>query len=342
MPIPMKRVVLSTSALAVVAGPSIVAAHAATRQGHTSVKTSGVDSTPDNEHDTRSASLWFSRAIDAHRGQRAAGVDDNGGKTPETEHHGVTTSTGASGSGGDSRGSDGDNHGSSTTYDDPTTVTTRSPSGGPTVTTRATTTTTSGSLPTTRGTTSTTRRTSTTGPLVTTRPTTTTSRATTTTSRPTTTTTAAGATTTTRATTTTTRATTTSTTTTTTRAAATIRLSQSFLATAIANPIQLSTSISNDAATPASITLTINLTTTGNLPGYLYPLSKPTYLSCSPSEIQNPSPTGTFTCTGSVPAATTGAVVVSSGSVIIGTAGTPVNATATAGGVSTSAASTYN
>src|SRR5580765_5430326 len=110
MPIPMKRVVLSTRALAVVAGPSIVSAHAATRQGHTSVKTSGVDSTPDNEHDTRSASLWFSRAIDAHRGQRAG--DDNGGGTRGSEHHGVTTGTGASGSGDDSRGSDdGDDDG---------------------------------------------------------------------------------------------------------------------------------------------------------------------------------------------------------------------------------------
>src|SRR5580765_8177453 len=122
MPIPMKRVVLSTRALAVVAGPSIVSAHAATRQGHTSVKTSGVDSTPDNEHDTRSASLWFSRAIDAHRGQHAG---DNGGGSRGSEQHGVTTGTGASGSGDDSHGSDAgddDGHDSSTTSDDPTTV----------------------------------------------------------------------------------------------------------------------------------------------------------------------------------------------------------------------------
>ena len=334
MPFPMKRVVLSTGALAVVAGPSIVAANAATRQGHTSVKTSGVDSTPDNEHDTRSASLWFSRAIDAHRGQWAwaAGGEDHGGNSPEAEHDGVTTSTGPAGSGDEGRGSDDGDDDSTTTSDDPTTVTTRS-----------TTTTTGGSSPTTRSSTSTTRATTSTTRW--TWPWTTTTRPTTTTTGATTTTTAGGTTTTTRATTTTTRATTTSTaptTTTTTRAAATIRLSQSFLATAIGNPIQLSTSISNDAATPASITLTINLTTTGDLPGYLNPSSKPAYLSCSPAEIQNPSTTGTFTCTGSVPAATTGAVVISSGSVIIGVAGTPVNATAMAGGVSTSAASTYS
>jgi hypothetical protein len=119
-------------------------------------------------------------------------------------------------------------------------------------------------------------------------------------------------------------------------------LSQTFLATAIGSPIQLSTSISNDAASPASITLTIGLSTTGDLPGYLNPATKPTWLSCSPSEISNPSTTGTFTCTGSVPAATTGAVVISSGSMITGTAGTPINSTASAGGVTTSAASTYN
>ena len=76
MPFPLKRVVLVDECAPVVAGPSIMAAHAATREGHTSVKTSGpdngTDNTPDHEHDTRSASLWFSRAIDAHPGSAPA------------------------------------------------------------------------------------------------------------------------------------------------------------------------------------------------------------------------------------------------------------------------------
>jgi hypothetical protein len=151
----------------------------------------------------------------------------------------------------------------------------------------------------------------------------------TTTTRRGTTSTTGGSTTTTRGTTTTTRATTTTTAaTTTTTTAPAFRLTQSFIATSIGRPIELDTTVFNDGASPTAITLTITLNSTGfNLPGFLNPQSKPAWLSCSPSEIQSPSTTGTFTCTGTVPAATSGVVVISSGSNIAGTAGQAVSST---------------
>ena len=194
------------------------------------------------------------------------------------------------------------------TVDDETTTTAHGPSttrwGSTTSTWNATTSTTRGSTTTTtRPTTSTTRATTTT-----TRGSTTTSRPTTTTTAPTTTTTAA--------------------TTTTTGPAPTFRLTQVFVATAIGRPIELDTTVANGGTGPSTITLTIALHSTGfNLPGYLNPQSKPAWLSCSPAEIQSPSTSGTFTCTGTIPAATSGIVVISSGSNIAGTAGQALSST---------------
>ena len=239
MSVPLKRVVLSTSALSDYGrtfhrGRAMRPPARSTPTLRPSAPKADRATVTTTSATPRSASLWFSASADAHRGGHSS--DDSGGRDPRGKPLITTRSGGnASGGGSDDREgdgagrSDGDDDDSSTTSDDPTTVTTIGSAPGGQTTTRPTTT-------TTRATTTTAVPRRRAGPRRRAVPRrrdrpTTTSRPTTTTTRATTTTTAAGTTTTTprrpppRATTTSTAATTT----TTTRAAATIRLSQSFL-----------------------------------------------------------------------------------------------------------------
>jgi hypothetical protein len=126
--------------------------------------------------------------------------------------------------------------------------------------------------------------------------------------------------------------------------AATMRVGAAFGAVAIGAPIVFNATVANDGASAAAVTLTISLAAPGGaLPGFSYPMTVPAFLSCTPSEIQNPGASAVFTCTGSVPAATSGVVVISSGSNIVGSPGQAVNATVTAqpAGVTATATATY-
>ena len=153
-----------------------------------------------------------------------------------------------------------------------------------------------------------------------------------------------GPTTSTTMTSTTTSTSTPSTTSTTAPPGPTVRVGAAFGATAIGSPLVFNASFANDAPSPQSITLTITLAAPGGaLPGYSYPKTAPAYLACAPSEIQRPGANAVFTCSGSVPAASSGVVVISSGSNIVGTAGQPLDATVTAqpAGVTANASATY-
>jgi hypothetical protein len=138
--------------------------------------------------------------------------------------------------------------------------------------------------------------------------------------------------------------TTTGPTTTTAPPAATMRVAAAFGAVTIGSPIVFNATVANDATSPQSVTLTISLSAPGGaLPGFSYPMTVPAFLACTPSEIQSPGASAVFKCTGSVPASTSGVVVISSGSNIVGTSGQAVNATVTAqpAGVTATATATY-
>lgn len=116
-----------------------------------------------------------------------------------------------------------------------------------------------------------------------------------------------------------------------------MRVAQAFLATAIGAPLRMDTTVSNDGTSTANLTVVITLSATGALPHYLEATSTSGAWSCSPYAAVPASPIS-YTCTGTLAAATAGVITVSSGSKISGTpgqalvAGAVVNPGGVAGG----------
>lgn len=103
--------------------------------------------------------------------------------------------------------------------------------------------------------------------------------------------------------------------------APTIRVSQAFLGLKAGAPIRMDTTISNDAATAANVTVVITMSSTGALPGYLEAKALTGTWTCSAYAAKPVSPQK-YTCTGTLAAKSSGAITVSSGSNIVAPMGT--------------------